>query len=46
MGDYAHAAGTYGRIIELLEGEWGLTEETDSSVVVARKEQARLLSKA
>ena len=46
MGDYAHAAGTYGRIIELLEGEWGLTEETDSSVVAAKKEQARLLAKA
>lgn len=45
MGDYANAAKTYDRIIDLLENEWGLTEETDSSVTVARKEKERLLSK-
>ncbi|MBO4325781.1 MAG: helix-turn-helix domain-containing protein [Clostridia bacterium] len=45
-GDYANAAKTYDRIIDLLENEWGLTEETDSSVTVARKEKERLLKKA
>ena len=45
MGDYANAAKTYDRIIDLLENEWGLTEETDSSVTVAKKEKARLLAK-
>ena len=44
MGDYAHAAQTYDRIIDLLEHEWGLTEETDTSVTAAKKEKARLLA--
>ncbi len=46
MGDYAHAAKTYDRIIDLLENEWGLTEETDSAVTAAKKEKTRLLAKA
>ena len=46
MGDYANAAKTYDRIIDLLEQEWGLTEETDSSVTAAKKEKARLLAMA
>ena len=46
MGDYANAAKTYDRIIDLLENEWGLTEETDSSVTAAKKEKARLLAMA
>lgn len=46
MGDYASAAKTYDRIIDLLENEWGLTEETDSSVTAAKKEKARVLAKA
>ena len=45
MGDYAGAARTYDRILDLLQNEWGLTEETDSSVTVARKEKERLLAK-
>ena len=45
MGDYANAAQTYDRIIDLLENEWGLTEETDSSVTAAKKEKMRLLAK-
>ena len=45
MGDYASAAKTCDRILDLLENEWGLTEETDSSVTVAKKEKARLLAK-
>ena len=45
MGDYPRAAQTYDRIIDLLENEWGLTEETDSSVAAARKEKARLLAR-
>lgn len=45
QGDYAGAAKTYGRILDLLENEWGLTEETDSSVTAARKEKERLLAK-
>ena len=44
VGDYAHSAKTYDRIIDLLENEWGLTEETDSSVTVAKKGKARLLA--
>lgn len=44
MGDYANAAKTYERIIDLLENEWGLTEETDSSVTLAKKEKARMLA--
>ncbi len=46
MGDYANAARTYDRIIDLLENEWSLTEETDSSVAAAKKEKARLLAMA
>ena len=45
-GDYRRAAETYDRIIDLLENEWGLSEETDSSVTVAKKEKARLLAMA
>ena len=45
-GDYAGAAGTYGRIISLLENEWGLTEETDSGVTAAKQEMERLRAKA
>ena len=45
-GDCAKAAETYDRIIDLLENEWGLTEETDSGVTSAKKEKARLLAKA
>lgn len=45
MGDYAKAAKTYDRILDLLKSEWGLTEETDSSVTAAQKEKNRLLSK-
>lgn len=44
MGDYANAAKTYDRIIDLLENEWGLTEETDTAVPDAKKERARLLA--
>lgn len=46
MGDYAGAAKTYDRILDLLENEWGLSEETDSSVTVARQERERMLAKA
>jgi tetratricopeptide (TPR) repeat protein len=44
MGDYTNAAKTCDRILDLLEHEWGLTEETDSSVTVAKREKARLLA--
>ena len=46
MGDYADAAKTYDRIVDLLENEWGLSEETDTSVTAAKKEKARLLAMA
>ena len=46
MGDYANAAKTYERIIDLLENEWGLSEETDSAVTSAKKQKARLLALA
>ena len=45
-GEYGKAAETYGRIVDLLENEWGLSEETDSGVTAAKKERARLLAKA
>ena len=45
MVDYAQAAKTYDRILDLLENEWGLSEETDSSVTGAKRERARLLAK-
>ncbi|MBQ2330285.1 MAG: tetratricopeptide repeat protein, partial [Oscillospiraceae bacterium] len=44
MGDYKKAAETYDRIIDLLENEWGLTEETE--LQDARRIKARLLEKA
>ena len=44
MGEYGKAAETYGRIIDLLENEWGFTEDT--GLEHARKEKARLLAKA
>ena len=44
MGDYRKAAETYDRIVDLLENEWGLTEEVE--LQQAKKERARLLAKA
>ena len=44
MGEYRKAADTWGRIADLLENEWGMTEET--ALQAARSEQARLLAKA
>ena len=43
-GDYRKAAETWSRIIDLLEKEWGLTEEVE--LQQARREKARLLAKA
>ena len=43
MGEYRKAAETYDRIIDLLENEWGFTEET--GLKHARDEKARLLAK-
>ena len=44
QGDYRNAAKTCDRIIDLLENEWGLTEDTD--LLRVRREKERLLSKA
>ena len=44
MGDNRKAAETYDRIIDLLENEWGFTEDT--GLQHARDEKARLLAKA
>ncbi len=44
MGDYKKAAETYDRIIDLLENEWGLTEEVE--LQDAKKKKARLLARA
>ncbi len=44
MGEYAKAADTYDRIIDLLENEWGFKEDT--GLQNARKEKVRLLAKA
>lgn len=46
LEDYGRAARTYDRILDLLENEWGLTEETDTSVAAARKERERLLARS
>ena len=43
MGEYGKAAETYDRIIDLLENEWGFTEDT--GLEHAQKEKARLLAK-
>ena len=43
-GNYRKAAETYDRIIELLEKEWGITEEAE--LKQAQREKARLLAKA
>lgn len=44
MEEYQKAAETYDRIIDLLENEWGLTEEV--ALKTARKEKQRLLARA
>ena len=43
MGDYHEAANTYDRIINLLENEWGFTE--DIGLKHAQGEKTRLLAK-
>ncbi len=40
-GDYGKAAETYGRIVDLLKNEWGMTEDTE--LKHAEKEKARML---
>ena len=42
-GDFKKAADTWGRIVDLLEKEWGLTEETE--LKQAREKKARLMEK-
>ena len=44
MGDYRKAAETQGRIVELLQTEWGMTEEV--ALREAQEKKARLLEKA
>ena len=43
-GEYRKAAETFDRIIELLEKEWGMTEEAE--LKQAQREKARLLARA
>ncbi len=43
-GEYRKAADTYERIINLLENEWGFTEDTNLNY--AREEKARLLARS
>ena len=43
QGDYQKAAATWDRSVELLETEWGMTEETE--LTHAREESARLRAK-
>ena len=43
-GDYKKAAETYGRIVDLLEKEWGFTEEVE--LQVAKNKRNALLAKA
>ena len=42
-GDYRKAAETCDRIIDLLENEWGMTEEVELQKV--KEEKARLLAR-
>ena len=44
MGDFRKAAETYGRIIDLLKNEWGMTEEVE--LQNAQEKKARLLARA
>ncbi len=44
MGKWDKAAETWGRIVDLLEGEWGMTEEAE--LRHAKEERARLLARA
>ena len=44
MGEYGKAADTWDRVIDLLENEWGFTEDT--GLEHARREKARLLARA
>ena len=44
LGDARMAAETYDRIIDLLQNEWGMTEETE--LKYAQNQKARLLAKA
>ena len=44
LGEYRKAAETYGRIVDLLENEWGFTEET--VLKEARSKRAALLARA
>ena len=44
MGDFRKAAETYDRIIDLLENEWGLTEDVE--LQNAKRKKAELLEKA
>ena len=46
LGEYAKAAKTYDRILDLLQQEWGLSAQTDTSVIEAQQEKARLLELA
>ena len=43
MGDYGKAAETSDRLIDLLENEWGMTEE--SVLLDEKADKARLLEK-
>lgn len=43
MGEYRRAAETWDRIVDLLENEWGMTEEV--ALQQARSERARLLER-
>ncbi len=43
-GDFRKAAETYDRIIELLQTEWGLTEEV--ALQEAQRKKAELLARA
>lgn len=42
-GDWKKAAETYGRIVDLLENEWGMTE--DVALADAKRKQAEMLAK-
>ena len=44
-GNYKKAAETCDRILDLLQNEWHLSEESDSSIASVRKKKARLLAK-
>ena len=44
-GDYGKAAETYGRIVDLLENEWGITEGTEYDEAIRERDRLNALAR-